>query len=114
MIRLFRVAFVLPALLLAAVSAAHGKVSLESNWLDREITIDGAMADWQGAMTQVREGVLVGLFNDEHFLYLCVQSKDFDTSRRAMVLGLMLHLDPKGGKKLVIQYPIGIQTMSPA
>ncbi len=113
MIRLFRVALALPIVLLATVSAAQGRVNLESNWRDREITIDGAMADWQGVMTEIREGVLVGVLNDEHFLYLCVQSKDFDTSRRALAMGLMLHLDPKGGKEIVIQYPIGIQAMSP-
>ena len=113
MIGLFRVTLALPIVLLAAVSAAQGKVNLESNWRDREITIDGAMVDWQGVMTEIREGILVGVLNDEHFLYICVQSKDFGTSRRAMVTGLMLHLDPKGGKEIVIQYPIGIQAMSP-
>ena len=60
MVRQFRAAFALSIALLAAVSVAHGKANLESTWKDREITIDGAATDWEGAMTEVRDGLQRG------------------------------------------------------
>jgi hypothetical protein len=70
--------------LLASGTVGCGPEELESGRLDREITIDGQFADWQGALKYVEDaGLSVGLLNDDNFLYIAlVIGEDDRTWRR--------------------------------
>ncbi len=59
------------------VGCGNSKLELNSNWRDREITIDGKNAEWLGTMLFFEEdNVSVGLLNDENFFYICMIVED--------------------------------------
>lgn len=92
--------------------AGCGTFELNSNWLDREITVDGQSNDWLGAMMYMEDkNISVGLFNDENFLYICMIAEDQFVRNQVMRQGVMLWFDPSGGKKETfgIKFPIGMQ-----
>ena len=91
--------------------ALGGRAKLESRYLDRDVTIDGAMVDWEGALTHFEDAqVDLGVLNDGEFVYLFLRSRDRQVGRQAMMLGLQLWLDAEGGdaKRFGIQYPPGV------
>jgi hypothetical protein len=91
---------------------SSGKLELNSNWRDREITVDGKNADWLGAMLFFEEdNVSVGLLNDENFFYICMIAEDQFIRAQVMMQGFTLWFDPDGGKEKTfgIKYPLGIQ-----
>ncbi len=90
----------------------NGKLELNSDWRDREITIDGKNADWLGAMLFFEEdNVSVGLLNDENFFYICMIAEDQFIRAQVMMQGFTLWFDPDGGKKKTfgIKYPLGMR-----
>ena len=96
-------------LVAAAVSTtAQAKSELQSSWVDREITIDGAVNEWHDSLTYIDgPDVFVGALNDDRFLYLCIHSRDSEFVRRAMEQGLIIKLDAKGSDAIRIQFPMG-------
>ncbi len=103
---------ILLLLTLLLVACGNSKLELNSNWRDREITVDGKHADWLGAMLFFAEdNVSVGLLNDENFLYICVIAEDMFVRIQMMMQGFTLWFDPEGGKKNTfgIKYPLGMQ-----
>jgi uncharacterized membrane protein YgcG len=89
-----------------------GTFELESNWLDREIIVDGQSDDWLGAMMYMEDqNISIGIFNDENFLYICMIAEDQFVRNQVMRQGVMLWFDPSGGKKETfgIRFPIGMQ-----
>jgi len=91
---------------------SNSKLELNSNWRDREITVDGKNADWLGAMLFFEEdNVSVGLLNDENFFYICMIAEDQLIRAQVMMQGFTLWFDPDGGKKKTfgIKYPVGMQ-----
>jgi len=90
---------------------SNGKLELNSDWRDREITIDGNNADWLGAMMFFEEdNVSVGLLNDENFFYICMIAEDEFIRAQVMRQGFTLWFDPDGGKEKTfgIKYPLGM------
>jgi len=88
------------------------KLELNSDWRDREITVDGKNADWLGAMMYFEEdNISVGLLNDENFFYICLIAEDQFIRAQVMRQGFTLWFDPDGGKKKTfgIKYPLGMQ-----
>ena len=91
---------------------SSSKLELNSNWRDREITVDGKNADWLGAMLYFEEdNVSVGLLNDEDFFYICMIAEDQFIRAQVMMQGFTLWFDPNGGKEKIfgIKYPLGMQ-----
>lgn len=91
---------------------SKGKLELNSDWRDREITVDGKNTDWLGAMLFFEEdNVSVGLLNDENFLYICMIAEDQFIRSQVMRQGFTLWFDPDGGneKTFGIKYPVGMQ-----
>jgi hypothetical protein len=91
---------------------SQGKLELNSDWLDREIIVDGKSDDWLGAMYYFEdENISLGLLNDENFLYACLIAEDQFIRTQVMRQGLTLWFDPDGGKKKTfgIKYPLGRQ-----
>ena len=94
------------------VGCGNSKLELNSNWQDREITVDGKNADWLGAMLFFEEdNISVGLLNDENFFYICMIAEDQFIRTQVMRQGFTLWFDPDGGKEKTfgIKYPVGMQ-----
>ncbi len=94
------------------VGCGNSKLELNSNWRDREITVDGKNADWLGAMLYFEEdNISVGLLNDENFFYICMIAEDQFIRTQVMRQGFTLWFDPDGGKEKTfgIKYPVGMQ-----
>jgi len=90
---------------------------LKSAWRDREITIDGSDADWQGGLAYLEESKIgIGICNDEKDLYLCVVVSDRQMERQIMGSGFIVWFDAGGGKdkKFGIHYPMGRQGRPPS
>jgi len=111
--RSMRAYFVLAilAVILLVVNGC-GSEELTSRPKDRDITIDGAYEDWQGALEFVEDAdVSVGLMNDGEFLYIALVVGDRTVRRQIMMSGLYLWFDPEAdeAKRFGIRYPIGLQ-----
>jgi hypothetical protein len=94
------------------VGCGNSKLELNSNWRDREITVDGKNADWLGTMLFFEEdNVSVGLLNDDNFFYICMIAEDQFMRTQMMRKGFTLWFDPDGGKEKTfgIKYPLGMQ-----
>jgi hypothetical protein len=95
---------------LSLVVAGCGGLELESQRLDRTITVDGALTEWDGRLTYIdSKHVSVGLLNDEEYLYLGLATSDRATQTQVMMRGFTVWFDPEGGKErtLGIRYPLG-------
>ena len=100
------IAMILTAALVA--TTAQAKTKLGSVWLDREVTIDGAINEWHDSLTYIDgPDVFVGALNDDQFLYICIHSRDSDFVFQAMRRGLVIKLDAKGSDAFEIQFPMG-------
>ena len=86
------------ALTTLALTPGYAKQKLDSGYRDRDIEIDGTIAEWDGVMTDLdKVGLAVGVLNDEEFLYVSVSSWEPDVNRQVLMLGLTVRLDPKSG-----------------
>jgi hypothetical protein len=86
-----------------------GSYQLNSQWLDREITIDGNADEWLGAKYYFEEDqVAVGFFNDETYLYMGLMAENPMLLGQIMRQGLTLWIDPMGKKNKYfgIRFPI--------
>ena len=100
--------------LLAFLLGGCGGLTLDSNWRDREINVDGIHDEWEGGLTSIeKEHVSVGLLNDDDYVYICLVTRDGDIRRRVIQSGLTLWFDPDGGKDKTfgIRYPLGMIEM---
>lgn len=89
-------------------------INLDSNWRDREITIDGKNSEWIGAMWYFEdENISVGLRNDDRFFYMCMIAEAPLIRTQVMRQGFTVWFDPAGGNKKTfgIKFPIGMQEM---
>jgi hypothetical protein len=81
---------------------------LSSSWNNYRIVVDGNADDWAGHFYYLKDAhVSLGIRNDQDFLYVCVMSSEGQFRRQIMGLGLTVWLEPDGGKKWGIHYPIG-------
>lgn len=74
--------------------------SITSRWKDkdREIKIDGLINDWT-ELIAFDENLAVAAFNDDRSLYLAITTSEPHRLRQLVVDGLIVWLDPSGGKK---------------
>jgi hypothetical protein len=101
--------YVFTLIALTLVVAGCGGLDLQSQWLDRTITVDGDLAEWEGKLTYIdSKHVSVGLLNDEESLYLGLATSDPGTQIQVMMRGFTVWFDPEGGKErsLGIRYPL--------
>lgn len=104
-----RKAIVLVLALSVSVPVSVAKTSLDTAWLDRAVTVDGDLSEWDGAMVHLEgPGLSIGLRNDAGFLYLSLHAPDPQVGFQAMSQGLKLELHPKGSKPFTIQFPVGM------
>lgn len=99
-------------LALALFTAACGQVEIESRWRVSPLIIDGRADDWADALIAFDDsGVSLGIQNDGDFLYLCFLTADRRLLAPVLRSGLVIWLDPKGGKDKVlgIRFPLGLE-----
>ncbi len=83
---------------------------VDSVWRTETVVIDGQLTDWPDGLTPLQPAPLaVALTNDADHLYLGLSVNDPRLSRRIMMGGFTVWLDPKGGRKqrVGIRFPIG-------
>ncbi|MEO5898026.1 MAG: hypothetical protein ABIS06_20250 [Vicinamibacterales bacterium] len=84
---------------------------IASRWRDKDIAVDGTISEWT-ELTSFDEGISVAAFNDGRDLYLAVASSDAQRRRQLATAGLVVWLDPGGGKKEVFGVRIPGAAMS--
>jgi hypothetical protein len=84
--------FTAPAASLLAASA------LASHWRDSEHKVDGATDDWP-VLDSIGDDVSVAAVNDDGDLYLAIATSDAQRRRQLTMTGLVVWLDPAGGRK---------------
>jgi hypothetical protein len=87
-------------------------LELESQWRDREMTVDGKADDWHGAKYYLEDlYISVGLINDDQYLYVSMIVENPMTRAQIMRQGLVVWLDPRGKKEKTfgIKFPLGRQ-----
>jgi hypothetical protein len=91
------------------MAGCSSTAELSSSWNNDKIVVDGNANDWGGHFFYLKDShVSLGLRNDQNFLYLCLMSSEGQFRRQMMGLGLTVWLEPEGGKKWGIHYPIGL------
>ncbi len=98
-------------LVLFLLVGCGGTEALQSVSLDRTITIDGQMDDWQGVLTPIeKENLSLGVLNDGEFLYLALVSRDRQVLNQMVGMGFTIWFDGEGGKARTfgIRFPLGL------
>jgi hypothetical protein len=106
-----RLVVVVSAVLFATgvVVLAADPPKLSSGWRDRDVRIDGLDEEWRDITQPVKgQHFAVGFLNDADALYFCLVTKDPNTLRQISRMGLVLWLDPAGGKKKTfgVRFPV--------
>lgn len=100
-------------LLFVGVCGCRGP-EIPAGWAEPGLTVDGKLDDWGSTLNYFEaERVTLGVRNDDRYLYLCVNSTDSGLLMRALVQGLEVWVDAKGGKakSFGIRYPLGVREM---
>lgn len=83
---------------LAIAAAMSSPPTVTSRWKDRPIQVDGRIDEWP-ELVSFEQGVAVAAFNDETELFVGVATSDAQRRRQLLAAGMIVWLDPKGGKK---------------
>ena len=70
---------------------------VQSHWRTDDLRIDGVMTDWPG-QTFVSKEVATSVVNDAQDIYILVATSDSAVTLQLTRAGLVVYLDPKGGK----------------
>lgn len=84
-------------LLLATGAAVRADNPVKSRWHTGDLRIDGVMNDWP-EQTFVSKEVSTSVMNDDKDLYALVATSDAAVILQLRRAGLVVYLDPKGGK----------------
>jgi hypothetical protein len=87
------------ALFIAAAPAVTTRADdpVQSHWRTDDLRIDGVMTDWPG-QTFVSKEVATAVMNDAQDIYILVDTSDSAVTLQLTRAGLVVYLDPKGGK----------------
>jgi hypothetical protein len=89
----------LALLAILASALACSEPALEAHWRQREIRVDGALADWQGWQVSLPEAdARLAVANDESYLYLSLATSNPDLVRQLSRHGLTVWFDSAGGR----------------
>jgi hypothetical protein len=96
---------------LAIMAAGCNKITMNADWKDRDIVVDGDHIDWSNILYTIEsKGVSIGVMNDSSNLYICLVPGDRSLEQQMTRGGMTLWLDSGGGKKKTfgIRYPLGM------
>jgi hypothetical protein len=98
------------ALLGAALLGGCGAgAQVASVWNDAPVVIDGSASEWNGRLTPIKDaGVSLGIRNDADNLYLCMLMPEEQFRRQMMLQGLTVLFETQDGRRLGVQYPVGL------
>ncbi len=88
---------------------ACSQPTINSNWRNTEISIDGNVNDWTGILNYFEdEKAAIGVSNDNDYIYFCLSTSDNAKIMKILRTGFTVWLDPQNsdGKTIGIQYPI--------
>lgn len=91
-----------------------GDQNINSNWRTQNLVIDGNDSDWGNTLTMYDKlNALVGVENDDKYLYLCLVTTDQQLENKILRMGLTIWFDKTGSndKKFGVKYPIGFSGM---
>jgi hypothetical protein len=89
------------------MAGCSSTAELSSSWNNNKIVVDGNADDWGGHFFYLKDShVSLGIRNDQDFLYLCLMSSEGQFRRQIIGLGLTVWLEPQGGKRWGIHYPV--------
>jgi hypothetical protein len=96
-------------LVCVALQGCGSTVQVASNWSDFPVVIDGRVDEWSSSLSPMKDmPVLLGMRNDQEYLYLSLASSDRDFRRQMMGAGMTIWFEPQGGDKIGIHYPLGM------
>jgi len=87
---------------------------VESIFKTHEIVIDGNDEDWSDAKYYIKKhDIVLGVMNDNDFLYLCFYPTTSELTRQVLSQGLTLWInnDAKRKKNYGIRFPLGMQNL---
>ena len=87
-----------------------GDTIINSKWRTQNLIIDGKENDWGNSLTYIDDlKALVGIENDDKYLYLCLVTNDQDLESKVLRMGLTVWFDNTAGdeKDFGIRFPIG-------
>ena len=95
-----------------ALQGCGTTVHVASTWSDTPVVIDGRSDEWSSSLSPIKDipGML-GMRNDQEYLYLCLISSDRDFRRQMVGAGMTIWFESKGGNKIGIHYPLGMTGM---
>lgn len=93
---------------LLSAPSAQAKGKIVSQWLDREIVIDGELDEWRDALIYFSSvDAFVAMFNDESTLYICLYSQNPEISNQLAMDGLRLRIEGKKSGEFIVHFPRG-------
>jgi len=87
-----------------------GDTKINSKWRTQNLVIDGKENDWGNSLTYIDDlKALVGVENDDKYLYLCLVTNDQDLETKVLRMGLTVWFDNTASddKDFGIRFPIG-------
>ncbi len=108
-------ALLLFLLFIVITFAGCGDKEVSSKWRTQNITIDGNDSDWSGSLVFYEDiNSLIGVQNDNNYLYLCLVTTDQQLERKILMTGLTIWFDneDKGDKKFGIRFPVRMKNMN--
>jgi hypothetical protein len=100
----------LSIVLLSCFSGCRTKEQL-AVWPNRDISIDGKLADWSGYLALNEDSnVAFGFLRDSTYFYICLVTSDPDIQRQIMGKGLIVWLkaNRKAENRIGIKFPLGM------
>ncbi len=82
---------------LGVLTSARANDPVQSHWRPDDLRIDGLMTDWPG-QTFVSKEVSTSVVNDGQDIYVLVATSDAAVNLQLTRAGLIVYLDPKGGR----------------
>jgi hypothetical protein len=99
----------LGVVLLAPVAGAKTKIA--SQWLDREIKVDGELDEWRDVLVYVKSvDAYVAMFNDAESMYLCLYSQNPRIAAKFATDGIRARFEGGEGGVFVVSSPPGEST----
>jgi len=96
------------------VEGCGSTLQLASRWNEQPIRIDGDLNEWSDSTVFAdKDGIRLGVRNDDEFLYLCLTASKPDIGRQVRFRGITVWFDPNGGEKKTfgVRFPIGMGRM---
>ena len=97
--------------IISVLNPGCSTLQLNSSY-DDKVVIDGIDTEWSNKTRYIEdENILLGIMNDDSFIYVFFASNDERMKRQIFMRGLTVWFDPGGGSDEVfgIKFPVGVE-----